>query len=112
LKVAIADVNETQLAQVAKELAALIGEGNVLVIPTDVSKLEQVQALSKRVYDAWGEVRVCATSRGLLPDAWYILLRFPLLSLIPSRCGTGAGPCAITFSAHHPIPAIPFPSYQ
>lgn len=62
MKIAIADANEAALAQLGKELIAVVGEGNVLVVPTDVSKLEQVQALSKRVYDAWGEVRICATS--------------------------------------------------
>ena len=70
LKIAIADINEAALMQVGKELAAIVGEGSVLVIPTDVSKLEQVQALSKKVYDAWGEVRIRATSEVPSPGAW------------------------------------------
>ncbi|KAJ3546391.1 hypothetical protein NMY22_g2068 [Coprinellus aureogranulatus] len=56
LKVAIADVNEAELRIVGKELAELTGESNVLIIPTDVSKLDQVVALKEKVYEAWGEV--------------------------------------------------------
>jgi hypothetical protein len=62
MKIVIADTDEAALARLGKELVAAIGETSVLIVPTDVSKLEQVQALSKRVYDAWGEVRICATS--------------------------------------------------
>jgi len=58
LKVAIADVSEDSLKEVGKTLAGLIGEANVLIIPTDVSKLDQVQKLRDRVYEAWGEVRL------------------------------------------------------
>ena len=57
LKVAIADTNEEELATVGKELAELTGESNVLIIPTDVSKLDQVVALKEKVYEDWGEVR-------------------------------------------------------
>jgi hypothetical protein len=70
------------LAELGKELVAALGEANVLVVPTDVSKLEQVQALSKKVYDAWGEVRICATSEDYRRAAW-CLFRF---SHIPSPC--------------------------
>jgi hypothetical protein len=45
------------LKEVGKTLAGLIGEANVLVIPTDVSKLDEVHNLRDRVYEAWGEVR-------------------------------------------------------
>ena len=57
LKVAIADVAEDKLKDVGKTLAGFIGEANVLIIPTDVSKLDEVQNLRDRVYEAWGEVR-------------------------------------------------------
>ncbi|KAH0832131.1 NAD(P)-binding protein [Lanmaoa asiatica] len=56
LKVALADVLEDVLAQVGKEVAAIAGDGNVLVIPTDVSKIGDVQRLRDKVYEAWGEV--------------------------------------------------------
>lgn len=56
MKVAIADVKEDALQKVGKQVASIIGESNVLVIPTDVSKLEEVVRLRDRVYEAWGEV--------------------------------------------------------
>ncbi|KAI3621179.1 oxidoreductase [Moniliophthora roreri] len=55
LKVAIADVDEVRLQAVGKELVALIGETNVLIVPTDVSEIDQVVRLKERVYEAWGE---------------------------------------------------------
>jgi NAD(P)-dependent dehydrogenase (short-subunit alcohol dehydrogenase family) len=56
--VAIADINVNALEMFAKELIAAHGEGNVLAVPTDVSKLEDVVRLCERVYEAWDEVRV------------------------------------------------------
>ena len=56
MKIAVADVNETGLNETAKEVAALIGDANMLVIPTDVTDLQQVVRLRDRVYEAWGEV--------------------------------------------------------
>ena len=58
LKIAIADINVEALAALAKELAVAHGETNVLAVPTDVSKLEEVVRLRDRVYEAWGEVSV------------------------------------------------------
>jgi hypothetical protein len=63
LKVAIADINVEALAALAKELGAVHGETNVISVPTDVSKLEDVVRLRERVYEAWGEVSV--VRRGL-----------------------------------------------
>lgn len=40
-----------------REIAALVGEKNVLVVPTDVSNLEQVHRLKDKAYEAFGEVR-------------------------------------------------------
>ena len=57
LKIAIADCDEKNLTQVGHELTTIIGQSNVLVIPTDVSKLDQVVKLRDRVYETWGEVR-------------------------------------------------------
>jgi NAD(P)-dependent dehydrogenase (short-subunit alcohol dehydrogenase family) len=63
LKVAIADINAAALETLAKELVAAHGEANVLAMPTDVSKLEDVVRLRERVYEAWDEVSV--VRRGL-----------------------------------------------
>lgn len=39
-----------------REVQAIAGQNNVLVVPTDVSDIAQVQALKDRVLDTWGEV--------------------------------------------------------
>ena len=57
LKVAVADVAADALAEVGAALAKIAGEANVLVVPADVSKLDEVVRLRDRVYEAWGEVR-------------------------------------------------------
>lgn len=56
MKVAIADVNVEGLEETGKEVSAIIGESNVLVVPTDVSKLDEVVRLRDKVYEVWGEV--------------------------------------------------------
>jgi len=58
LKVALSDIAKEALEKLGKKLVGIIGEGNVLVIPTDVSKLEEVVRLRDKVYEAWGEVAV------------------------------------------------------
>lgn len=58
LKIAIADIDEQKLIKVGKEVAAIVGEANVLVVPTDVSNLEQVVSFKDKVYELWGEVRI------------------------------------------------------
>lgn len=65
MKVAIADVNEAALQKVGQEVAQIVGESNVLVIPTDVSKLDDVVRLRDRVYEAWGEVAVLMNNAGI-----------------------------------------------
>jgi hypothetical protein len=56
LKIAIADVDEEGLNETAKTVVGLIGEANVLVVPTNVAKLDEVVKLKDKVYEAWGEV--------------------------------------------------------
>lgn len=56
LRVALADVNAERLAEAGAACAKLVGEANVLVVPTDVSKLEDVERLRDRVLEQWGEV--------------------------------------------------------
>ena len=58
MRVALADVNEEQLKEAGKEVAAIAGEANVLVIPTDVSRSEEVAKLKEKVLDTWGEVSI------------------------------------------------------
>ncbi|KAN0087659.1 hypothetical protein V8E55_006280 [Tylopilus felleus] len=75
LKIALADVAEDVLAQTGKEVAAITGEANVLVIPTDVSKIGDVQRLRDKVYEAWGEVAVLMNNAAIGPESksWALL---------------------------------------
>lgn len=59
MKIAIADVNEAGLAETGRQVAAIVGAPNLLIVPTDVSKKDQVENLRDKVYEAWGEVSVC-----------------------------------------------------
>jgi hypothetical protein len=43
-----------------REIATKVGQKNVLVVPTDVRSLEQVQRLKDKAYEAFGEVRTPA----------------------------------------------------
>ncbi|KAJ3562501.1 hypothetical protein NP233_g9531 [Leucocoprinus birnbaumii] len=65
LKVAISDVNEERLNNVGRELEELIGKPNVLAIPTDVSKIDQVVRFKNQIYDTWGEVGVLMNNVGI-----------------------------------------------
>jgi NAD(P)-dependent dehydrogenase (short-subunit alcohol dehydrogenase family) len=65
LKIALADVNEAQLKTAGKEISAIVGDANVLIVPTDVSKLEEVIRLRDKVYEAWGEVSVLMNNAGV-----------------------------------------------
>lgn len=49
-------MNAERLAEAGAACAKLVGEANVLVVPTDVSKLEDVERLRDRVLEQWGEV--------------------------------------------------------
>jgi len=69
LKIALADVSEDLLVQTGKEVAAIVGDANVLVIPTDVSKIGDVQRLRDKVYEAWGEVAVLLNNAAIGPDS-------------------------------------------
>ena len=59
MRIALADVNKAQLDDAAAEVAAVPGVGgaaNVLAVPTDVSKIEDVERLRDAVLEKWGEV--------------------------------------------------------
>jgi hypothetical protein len=70
LKVAIADIDEDGLREVGKRLVGVVGEANVMVVPTDVTKLDQVVKLRDRVYEAWGEVGSLCLLWCLLTDGF------------------------------------------
>lgn len=45
-----------------KELAEIVSEANIMIVPTDVSRLDEVVRLRDKVYEAWGEVRITTLS--------------------------------------------------
>jgi NAD(P)-dependent dehydrogenase (short-subunit alcohol dehydrogenase family) len=71
LKVAIADIDEAALTALEKELKTTWGEANVIALPTDVSKLADVERLRDRVYDTWGEVRFIAPRSRMIDSDLY-----------------------------------------
>ena len=74
----MADVDTVKLEAAAKELSAKYGESNILAVPTDVSKLEDVERLRDKVLEQWGEVSMrapaCQRRESSVPWLW---LRFP-----------------------------------
>ncbi|KAJ7037699.1 hypothetical protein C8F04DRAFT_394080 [Mycena alexandri] len=67
MKIALADLPATApaLTALAAELVAVVGEANVLVVPTDVRVLSDVERLRERVYEAWSEVGVLMNNAGV-----------------------------------------------
>jgi NAD(P)-dependent dehydrogenase (short-subunit alcohol dehydrogenase family) len=69
LRVCLADLGGGALEQAAAAVALLArgSPADVLAVPTDVSKLEEVQRLKERVYDRFGEVAVLMNNAGTSP---------------------------------------------
>jgi hypothetical protein len=68
LKIAVADADESGLRAIGQELVEMLGAQNVLIIPTDVSNLDQVVRLKDKVYDTWGEVSTNPPSPPFIPS--------------------------------------------
>lgn len=65
MKVCIADVDEPSLRAAADALARKApDQGDVLAVPTDVSRREEVEQLKARAYDTFGEVAVLMNNAG------------------------------------------------
>ena len=92
LRVCLADWSAEALERAAAEVAAAApgGAADVLSILTDVSRLEQVQALKDAVYDRFGEVGVLMNNAGTAPgggpwqhiDRWRRVLEVNLWGVI------------------------------
>ena len=92
LKVCLADLSAEALERAAAEVAAVATAGptSVLAVPTDVSRLDSVQALQERVYAAFGEVAVLMNNAGTAPgggpwdhiDRWRRVLEVNLWGVI------------------------------
>jgi hypothetical protein len=67
MKIALADLPSTlpALTALSASLAELVGPENVMVVPTDVSVLAEVERLRERVYEAWSEVGVLMNNAGI-----------------------------------------------
>jgi NAD(P)-dependent dehydrogenase (short-subunit alcohol dehydrogenase family) len=111
LKVCIADLSPEALARAAEAVAAASPSGRdaVLAVPTDVSRLESVQALCDAAYAAFGEVGLLMNNAGTAPgggpwehiDRWRRVLEVNLWGVIngvqtftPRMLAQGTG-CAI-----------------
>ena len=66
LKVCLADLSPEALQRAATEVASAspLGAAGVMTVPTDVSRLEAVQALKDAVYNRFGEVAVLMNNAG------------------------------------------------
>ena len=92
LRVCLADWSADALERAAAEVAVAApgGRDSVLAVPTDVSKLEQVEALKQAVYGAFGEVGVLMNNAGTAPgggpwqhiDRWRRVLEVNLWGVI------------------------------
>ena len=69
LKVCLADLSADALDRAATEVAASsqAGEAGVLIVPIDVARLDDVQALKDTVYSKFGEVGVLMNNAGTAP---------------------------------------------
>jgi NAD(P)-dependent dehydrogenase (short-subunit alcohol dehydrogenase family) len=69
LKVCLADLSAEALDRAAGEVAAAApaGRASVLAVPTDVSRLDSVQALKDAAYAKFGEVAVLMNNAGTAP---------------------------------------------
>ena len=126
LKIAIADCDEKNLAHVGHELATIVGQSNVLVIPTDVSKLDQVVKLRDKVYETWGEVRnlfhfvpffsLLFVGKSSLPSGpnrrtivYYIAMLFTCFTyfsdLFLGSCSIGLGYCQLVVFSFPLVPS-------
>ncbi len=69
MKIAIADLDQAALDKAAGEIAASASGGKVEVVTVacDVSRMDQVQRLKDRAYEAFGEVAVLMNNAGTGP---------------------------------------------
>jgi NAD(P)-dependent dehydrogenase (short-subunit alcohol dehydrogenase family) len=87
LKVCLADLSAEALASAAAQIAA---PDNILTVPTDVSRLDSVEALRDAVYARFGEVAVLMNNAGTAPgggpydhiDRWRRVLEVNLWGVI------------------------------
>lgn len=69
MKIAVADLDPSALDAAAAAIDEVVpgGDVQVITVPCDVSRMEEVQALRERVYDAFGDVAVLMNNAGTAP---------------------------------------------
>jgi len=90
MKVCLADLPGEALERAAEEVGGIGGSKNVLAVPTDVGRREDVEALKDKVLAAFGEVAVLMNNAGtegggqLLgdPQRWQAILQTNLWGVI------------------------------
>jgi len=65
LRIVLADVHKDDLKLAHDEIADIAGAQNVLAVPTDVSKLEEVIKLRDQVFETFGEVNLLFNNAGI-----------------------------------------------
>lgn len=109
MKVCLADLPGEALERAAEEVAGTGGSSNVLAVPTDVGRREDVETLRDKAMAAFGEVAVLMNNAGMEgggqlfgdPQRWQAILQANLWGVIngvqvfaPAMAGQGT-PCAI-----------------
>ncbi|KLK91550.1 short-chain dehydrogenase [Microvirga vignae] len=109
LKVCLADLPGEALQRAAQEVAGINGTRNVIAVPADVSRREDVERLIEKVDAAFGEVAVLMNNAGTEgggqlfgdPQRWQAILQTNLWGVIngvqvfaPAMIAQGT-PCAI-----------------
>lgn len=69
MKLAIADTDTDALKAAGQVLETLAGEGNVLCVPTDVARIEEVRALHDQVMAHFGAVHLLMNNAGIQPGS-------------------------------------------
>jgi len=72
MRVCMADVDADKLEQATAEVPAAVEHAEAVAMPTDVSKLDELQQLRDRVFDRYGQVDVLMNNAGIgrPTDSW------------------------------------------
>ncbi|MGI2034833.1 SDR family NAD(P)-dependent oxidoreductase [Rhizobium panacihumi] len=101
LCVVLIDLEGDRLAEAAREVSALAedGEADVVAIPTDVSRINQLEALERAVIQRFGRVHVLMNNAGIQPGSsifapqanWDSVLAVNLMGIINGSRVFGPG---------------------
>jgi NAD(P)-dependent dehydrogenase (short-subunit alcohol dehydrogenase family) len=99
--VVLVDLEGDRLAEATRDVAALAddGEADVVVIPTDVSRIDQLEALERAVIQRFGRVHVLMNNAGIQPGSgifgpqanWDSVLSVNLMGIINGSRAFGPG---------------------